>query len=90
MQCYLLGVWVGYATYVGKRNVEGGPRQDTIAVDAGRMVMGLRGELGYKDWEYDVSMLYECGGRSATLVDLYETERRSILCASHLMCVPSR
>ena len=52
------GVWVGYATYVGKRNVEGGPRQDTIAVDAGRMVMGLRGELGYKDWEYDVSMLY--------------------------------
>ena len=52
------GVWVGYATYVGKRNVEGGPRQDTIAVDAGRMVMGLKGEIGYKDWEYDVSMLY--------------------------------
>jgi len=52
------GTWVGYATYVGKRNVEGGPRQDTIAVDAGRMVMGLKGELGYKDWEYDVSMLY--------------------------------
>mgnify|MGYP001575180638 FL=1 len=52
------GVWIGYATYVGKRNVEGGPRQDTIAVDAGRMVMGLKGDVGYKDWEYDVSMLY--------------------------------
>ena len=52
------GEWVGYATYVGKRNVEGGPRQDHIAVDAGRMVMGLKGDLGYKDWEYDVSMLY--------------------------------
>jgi iron complex outermembrane receptor protein len=52
------GTWVGYATYVGKRNVEGGPRQDHIAVDAGRMVMGLKGDVGYKDWEYDVSMLY--------------------------------
>ena len=52
------GVWIGYATYVGKRNVEGGPRQDHIAVDAGRMVMGLKGDVGYKDWEYDVSMLY--------------------------------
>ena len=52
------GVWVGYATFVGKRNVEGGPRQDHIAVDAGRMVMGLKGDVGYKDWEYDVSMLY--------------------------------
>ena len=35
------GTWVGYATYIGKRNVEGGPRQDTINVDAGRFVMGL-------------------------------------------------
>ncbi len=35
------GTWVGYATYVGKRNVEGGPRQDHISVDAGRFVMGL-------------------------------------------------
>ena len=52
------GEWVGYATYVGKRNVEGGPRQDHIAVDSGRMVMGLKGELGYRDWEYDASMLY--------------------------------
>ena len=52
------GVWVGYATFIGKRNVEGGPRQDHIAVDAGRMVMGLKGDVGYKDWEYDVSMLY--------------------------------
>ena len=52
------GTWVGYATYIGKRNVEGGPRQDHIAVDAGRMVMGLKGDLGYGDWEYDFSYLY--------------------------------
>ena len=41
----ICGTWVGYATYVGKRNVEGGPRQDHINVDAGRFVMGLKGEL---------------------------------------------
>jgi outer membrane cobalamin receptor len=52
------GNWVGYATYVGKRNVEGGPRQDHISVDAGRFVMGLKGELGLGDWEYDFSYLY--------------------------------
>ena len=52
------GKWVGYATYVGKRNVEGGPRQDHISVDAGRFVMGLKGELGLGDWEYDFSYLY--------------------------------
>ena len=52
------GTWIGYATYIGKRNVEGGPRQDHIAVDAGRMVMGLKGELGIGDWEYDFSYLY--------------------------------
>ena len=52
------GVWSGYSTYVGKRNVEGGPRQDEIAVDAGRMVIGFKGELGYRDFKYDVSMLY--------------------------------
>ena len=52
------GTWIGYATYVGKRNVEGGPRQDHISVDAGRFVMGLKGELGLGDWEYDFSYLY--------------------------------
>ena len=52
------GTWIGYATYIGKRNVEGGPRQDHIAVDAGRMVMGLKGDLGVGDWEYDFSYLY--------------------------------
>ena len=52
------GNWIGYATYVGKRNVEGGPRQDHISVDAGRFVMGLKGELGLGDWEYDFSYLY--------------------------------
>ena len=54
----ICGTWVGYATYVGKRNVEGGPRQDEINVDAGRFVMGLKGDLGLGDWAYDFSYLY--------------------------------
>ncbi len=50
------GVWVGYATYVGKRNVEGGPRQDTIAVDAGRMEWVLKVKLVIKIG----NMMFQC------------------------------
>jgi len=52
------GQYVGWATYIGKRNVEGGPRQDHISSDAYRFVLGVKGEVGYRDWEYDVSYTY--------------------------------
>ena len=52
------GDWVGFATYVGKRNVEGGPRQGLITSDASRFVVGMKGDLGYRDYQYDISYTY--------------------------------
>lgn len=49
------GEWVGFATYIYKRNVEGGPRQGLVTSDASRVVFGLKGEVGVKDWIYDMS-----------------------------------
>ena len=69
------GTWVGYATYIGKRNVEGGPRQDTINVDAGRFVMGLKGDLGLGDWTYDFSYLYGKTNSSSFYVNDMSAEK---------------
>jgi iron complex outermembrane receptor protein len=69
------GTWVGYATYIGKRNVEGGPRQDEINVDAGRFVMGLRGDLGLGDWAYDFSYLYGKTNSSSFYVNDMSAEK---------------
>ena len=69
------GTWVGYATYIGKRNVEGGPRQDEINVDAGRFVMGLKGDLGLGDWTYDFSYLYGKTNSSSFYVNDMSAEK---------------
>jgi len=69
------GTWVGYATYIGKRNVEGGPRQDEINVDAGRFVMGLRGDLGLGDWTYDFAYLYGKTNSSSFYVNDMSAEK---------------
>ena len=42
---------------LGRRNVEGGPRQDNYNHEAYRGVLGLRGEI-VQDWNYDVYGLY--------------------------------
>ncbi|HUE88567.1 MAG TPA: TonB-dependent receptor [Vicinamibacterales bacterium] len=47
----LLGV------YVGKRNVEGGPRISAIESSSFRVVTGAKGELS-DNWDYDASFLY--------------------------------
>lgn len=42
---------------VGKRNVEGGPRDSSFAHDAFRHVFGLKGDIG-KNWSYDAYHSY--------------------------------
>jgi iron complex outermembrane receptor protein len=49
--------------YVGKRNTEGGPRISEIESTSFRAVAGVEGELGFKDWTYNVAYLY---GRSTS------------------------
>ncbi|HTK80041.1 MAG TPA: TonB-dependent receptor [Rhizomicrobium sp.] len=43
--------------FIGRRNVEGGPRQDHLEHAAYRMLFGARGDLG-GGWSYDVSGQY--------------------------------
>jgi outer membrane receptor protein involved in Fe transport len=39
--------------YVGRRNVEGGPRRDDLNYMAYRLVLGARGPIG-ENWDYDI------------------------------------
>jgi iron complex outermembrane receptor protein len=45
------------ALYIGRRNVEGGGRQDDLRYQSFRMVLGLRGQLN-DAWSYDVATQY--------------------------------
>jgi outer membrane receptor protein involved in Fe transport len=42
-----------FAVYIGKRNVEGGPRASVITNASFRIVLGARGEMA--GWDYDVN-----------------------------------
>lgn len=45
------------AVYIGKRNVEGGGRQNIIQHDSFRMVVGSKGEIS-DNWSYDAYLQY--------------------------------
>ncbi|WP_417624596.1 TonB-dependent receptor domain-containing protein [Paremcibacter congregatus] len=46
-----------FGVYVGKRNVEGGPRQDNLTHSAFRIVVGSEGQIT-DTWRYDASLTY--------------------------------
>ncbi len=41
--------------YIGRRNVEGGPRRDDLRHTSSRFVLGMRGDIN-DDWSYDTSL----------------------------------
>ena len=45
------------AMYIGKRNVEGGPRYDSLDFDSYRVVGGLKGAIN-DNWDYDLYYLF--------------------------------
>ena len=57
-----------FGVYVGKRNVEGGPRSDNTSHDAFRIVTGLKGDIN-DSWSYDVSYLYANTRSTSTYVN---------------------
>ena len=57
-----------FGVYVGKRNVEGGPRSDNTSHDAFRVVTGLKGDIN-DAWSYDVSYLYANTRSTSTYVN---------------------
>lgn len=56
------------AMYIGKRNVEGGPRQDIIDHDAYRIVTGTKGAIS-DNWDYDLFYMYGQTNSSSTYVN---------------------
>ena len=57
-----------FGIYVGKRNVEGGPRSNNFSNDGFRMVVGSRGEIN-DQWSYDVSYLYAQTRQNSTYIN---------------------
>ena len=65
--------------YIGKRNNEGGPRQDNLDHDAYRIVTGLKGAIN-DNWDYDTYFLYgQTNSSSKYINDLYLPNVRDAL-----------
>ncbi|MCB4436933.1 TonB-dependent receptor [Alteromonas sp. McT4-15] len=60
-----------FVAYIGKRNVEGGPRADNLEHNSFRMVTGVEGVINDM-WSYDVSYMYsQTSSSSAYINDLF-------------------
>jgi outer membrane receptor protein involved in Fe transport len=67
---------------IGRRNIEGGPREDQYSHTSYRGVVGARGEVA-PDWTYDVSLTY--GGTRFT--DSHQNDTSSALMQNALLAV---
>jgi outer membrane receptor protein involved in Fe transport len=81
-----------FGLYIGKRNVEGGPRRDLLEHASFRIVTGVRGEIA-GEWSYDVSYLHAQTSSSSTYVnDMYAPSVAvavdSRLCEPDPDCIP--
>ncbi|MFC7047777.1 TonB-dependent receptor plug domain-containing protein [Emcibacter nanhaiensis] len=63
-----LGADDSFATYIGKRNVEGDPRRDVLEHTSYRIVAGTEGQID-DNWSYDVSVLYAATASSSTYLN---------------------
>ena len=57
-----------FGIYVGKRNVEGGPRSNNFSNDGMRIVVGSKGEIN-DSWSYDASYLYAQTRQTSTYIN---------------------
>jgi iron complex outermembrane receptor protein len=89
--------------YIGRRNVEGGGRQDQFANDSFRVVAGLRGAIN-EGWAYDVSSQYSQGTGTVATANYFVIPRlanslnvvnvagvptcQSVIDGTDLNCVP--
>ena len=60
--------------YIGRRNVEGGGRQDTLGYESYRGVVGIRGELT-PGWNYDVAAQFSRVNMSRVYLNDFSTTR---------------
>jgi len=81
-----------YGIYIGKRNVEGGPRASNFQHDSFRIVTGLKGSIN-DDWDYDVSYLYGSTSSSLAYINDFFAPRITTAvdgeaCAAAAGCIP--
>ena len=57
-----------YGVYVGKRNVEGGPRSNNFTNDGFRLAVGTKGNIN-DTWSYDASYLYAQSRQTSTYIN---------------------
>ena len=57
-----------FGIYVGKRNVEGGPRSNNFSNDGFRLVTGLKGAIN-DTWSYDASYVYAQTRQNSTYIN---------------------
>ena len=81
-----------FGVYIGKRNVEGGPRASNFQHDGFRVVTGIKGAIN-DNWDYDASFLY--GSTSSSLAyinDFFAPRIRDAVdgdrCAATDGCIP--
>lgn len=57
-----------FAVYIGKRNVEGGPRADNLEHSSYRILTGMNGDIN-DNWTYDVSYNYSATTSSSVYMN---------------------
>jgi iron complex outermembrane receptor protein len=89
-----IGTGDQFGTYIGKRNVEGGPRTSIIQHDSFRIVLGTNGELS-DDWTYDASI--QVGSATSADISINDLSRPNVIeaisgdgkdCATIAGCIP--
>ncbi|KPV95558.1 Vitamin B12 transporter BtuB precursor [Pseudoalteromonas sp. P1-9] len=74
LQKQQLQTWFGqtdadqFVGYIGKRNVEGGPRADNLEHSSYRIITGVEGEIN-DTWSYDVSYNYSATTSSSVYIN---------------------
>jgi outer membrane receptor protein involved in Fe transport len=87
--------WPGedeFGLWIGKRNVEGGPRTDVLEHNSFRIVSGVRGLLA-GEWDYDISYLHAQTSSTSTYINDFFAPRiatavDSSLCEADRACIP--
>ena len=81
-----------FATYIGKRNVEGGPRASQLEHNSYRVVAGINGDID-DNWYYDASFQYGGSSSSAAYLNDFFAPRIATAvntadCAADSACIP--
>jgi outer membrane receptor protein involved in Fe transport len=81
-----------FAVYIGKRNVEGGPRASNLEHNSFRIVFGAEGEIN-DSWFYEASINYGVSNSSAAYINDFFAPRIATavdfgLCAETAGCIP--